>query len=76
MKGFVATLGFSRSSYVVFSEQERQEDWPKASGGSNGLLETDGANKRRRLVGLSSAGLHFDHGYWLQPYKGTHKNIT
>lgn len=27
MKGFVATLGFSRSSYVVFSEQERQEDW-------------------------------------------------
>ena len=27
MKGFVATLGFSRSSYVVFSAQERQEDW-------------------------------------------------
>jgi len=27
IKGFVATLGFSRSSYVVFSAQERQEDW-------------------------------------------------
>ena len=27
MKDFVAALGFSRSSYVVFSEQELQEDW-------------------------------------------------
>jgi transposase len=27
IKGFVATLGFSHSSYVVFSAQERQEDW-------------------------------------------------
>lgn len=27
IKGFVATLGYSRASYVVFSEFERQEDW-------------------------------------------------
>jgi transposase len=27
LKGFVATLGFSRASYVRFSTHERQEDW-------------------------------------------------
>lgn len=27
LKGFVATLGFSRATYVRFSEYERQEDW-------------------------------------------------
>jgi len=27
LKGFVATLGYSRASYVRFSEYERQEDW-------------------------------------------------
>jgi len=27
LKGFVATLGYSRASYVVFSEYEKQEDW-------------------------------------------------
>lgn len=27
LKAFVATLGFSRASYVRFSEYERQEDW-------------------------------------------------
>ena len=27
LKGFVATLGFSRATYVRFSEFERQEDW-------------------------------------------------
>lgn len=27
LKGFVATLGFSRGAYVCFSEHERQEDW-------------------------------------------------
>jgi transposase len=27
LKGFVATLGFSRATYVHFSEYERQEDW-------------------------------------------------
>lgn len=27
LKGFVATLGFSRVTYVCFSEYERQEDW-------------------------------------------------
>lgn len=27
MKAFVATLGFSRATYVRFSEYERQEDW-------------------------------------------------
>ena len=27
LKGFVATLGYSRASYVRFSEYEKQEDW-------------------------------------------------
>ncbi len=27
LKAFVATLGYSRATYVRFSEQERQEDW-------------------------------------------------
>jgi len=27
LKAFVATLGFSRATYVRFSEYERQEDW-------------------------------------------------
>lgn len=27
LKAFVATLGYSRATYVLFSEQERQEDW-------------------------------------------------
>jgi transposase len=27
IKAFVATLGFSRATYVRFSEHERQEDW-------------------------------------------------
>lgn len=27
LKGFVATLGYSRACYVCFSEYERQEDW-------------------------------------------------
>lgn len=27
LKAFVATLGFSRATYVCFSEYERQEDW-------------------------------------------------
>lgn len=27
LKGFVATMGYSRASYVRFSEYERQEDW-------------------------------------------------
>ena len=27
LKGFVATLGFSRATYVRFSQYERQEDW-------------------------------------------------
>lgn len=27
LKGFVATLGYSRASYVCFSEYEKQEDW-------------------------------------------------
>jgi transposase len=27
LKGFVATLGFSRACYVCFSEYEKQEDW-------------------------------------------------
>jgi transposase len=26
LKGFVASLGYSRASYVVFSEYEKQED--------------------------------------------------
>jgi transposase len=27
LKGFVATLGYSRVCYVYFSEYEKQEDW-------------------------------------------------
>lgn len=27
LKAFVATLGYSRASYVLFTERERQEDW-------------------------------------------------
>ncbi len=27
LKAFVATLGYSRASYVVFSESEKQDDW-------------------------------------------------
>jgi transposase len=27
LKGFVATLGYSRACYVYFSEYEKQEDW-------------------------------------------------
>lgn len=27
LKAFVATLGYSRASYVLFTEHERQEDW-------------------------------------------------
>jgi len=33
LKGFVATLGYSRASYVRFSAHERQEDW------LNGIVE-------------------------------------
>ncbi|SFF28318.1 hypothetical protein SAMN05428977_11052 [Nitrosomonas sp. Nm166] len=38
LKAFVATLGFSRATYVRFIEYERQEDWLSGIGGCATLL--------------------------------------
>jgi transposase len=43
LKAFVATLGFSRATYVRFSEYERQEDW--LSGIENALYYFGGVPK-------------------------------
>jgi transposase len=46
LKAFVATLGYSRASYVRFSESERQEDW---LAGIEGALHYFGGVPREML---------------------------